>query len=307
MLDIAFLADFRLKVLSASTIRRMTIRSSRVWNGGKRLLSVSGRLLSNQLSAIVGRSGIASFYLKDRPNLGDRCSSPTLYFSQLQETVNLCPATAQLPKIWLQKTVLVGGGGLIAHPAFELNMEALAAYRPKVLVAWGIGHNAHGEREITYPDYLDKFDLVGLRDYGSKYEWVPCASCLHPGFDRKYEITEEFVVYENPLCSPLQIPGPKKLDNRENSLEQVLSFLGSAHTVLTSSYHGAYWATLLGRNVVIVDPFSSKFYGFKHTHPIADESNWRSKQNDVRNYPEALEECRRANWKFSEKVLDLIG
>jgi hypothetical protein len=285
----------------------MTLRPSQILNGGRNFLSVSRRLLSNQLSALVGRSGIASFYFKDRPNLGDRWSSPTLYFSQLKETINLCPATVQLPRIWLQRAVLVGGGGLIAHPSFKLNMEALATYRPKVLVAWGIGHNAHGEREMTYPKYLDKFDLVGIRDYGSKYEWVPCASCLHAGFDRRYEITEEFVVYENPLCSPLRIAGLKKLDNKVDSVEQVLSFLGSAHTVLTSSYHGAYWATLLGRNVIIVNPFSSKFYGFKHMHPIAEESNWRAKQNEVRRYPEALEECRRANLEFSEKVLSLIG
>jgi len=207
----------------------------------------------------------------------------------------------------LQKTVLVGGGGLIANPAFQPNMESLAAYRPRILVAWGIGHNAHGEREIRYPDYLDKFNLVGVRDYGSKYDWVPCASCLHPGFDRKYEITEEFVVYENTLCSPIRIVGFKRLNNTEQNLEKVLSFLGSANTVLTSSYHGAYWATLLGRNVIIVNPFSSKFFGFKHTHPIADESNWRAKQNEVRSYPEALKECRRANLEFSEKVLSLIG
>lgn len=239
--------------------------------------------------------------------MGDRYSGPTRYFPQLKESASYCPLTGTLPKVWLQKTVLVGGGGLIAHPAFQPNMEALIAYHPRILVAWGIGHNAHGEKEIRYPDYLEKFDLVGTRDYGFKYPWVPCASCLHPGFDRQYEITEEFVVYENLLCSPIHIAGFNKLDNTETNLEKVLCFLGSANTVLTSSYHGAYWATLLGRNVIIVNPFSSKFFGFKHTHPIVDESNWKAKQKEVRSYPEALEECRRANVEFLEKVLNLIG
>jgi hypothetical protein len=285
----------------------MTFRPSECLAGGLKLVSVLERRLAAQLSVLLGFSGLASFYFKNRPNLGDRYSSPTLYFPQLKETVSLDPFSARLPKVWLQKTVLVGGGGLIAHPTFQLNMELLAAYRPRVLVAWGVGHNAHGAREISYPDYLERFDLVGIRDYGSKYDWVPCASCLHPGFDRKYEVTEEFVVYENVLCSPLHIAGFKKLHNAEDSLEKVLAFLGSANTVLTSSYHGAYWATLLGRNVIIVNPFSSKFFGFKHTHPIADESNWRSKEHEVRSYPEALEECRMANLKFAEKVLSLIG
>ena len=292
----------------------MTFRPLEYLPGGSKLLSlsrrlrsVSERLLSVQLSVLAGYSGIASFYLKNRPNLGDRYSSPTLYFPRLKETAFFCPLTAQLPKVWHQKTVLVGGGGLIANQAFQPSMKALVTYRPRILVAWGIGHNAHGRREISCPAYLEKFDLVGIRDYGFQYSWVPCASCLHPGFDHKYEITEEFVVYENALCSRVPIVGFKKLDNTEESLENVLRFLGSANTVLTSSYHGAYWATLLGRNVIIVNPFSSKFFGFKHTHPIADESNWRSKLHEVRSYPEALEECRRANVDFSEKVLSLIG
>ena len=131
--------------------------------------------------------------------------------------------------------------------------------------------------------------------------------CTLGFYDRQYEITEEFVVYENLLCSPIHIAGFNKLDNTETNLEKVLCFLGSANTVLTSSYHGAYWATLLGRNVIIVNPFSSKFFGFKHTHPIVDESNWKAKQKEVRSYPEALEECRRANVEFLEKVLNLIG
>ena len=285
----------------------MTFRLSECRTDGLRLFSGCRRFLSARLSALAGRSGIASFYFKNRPNLGDRYSGPILYFPQLKETASFDPLAAKLPEVWLQKTVLVGGGGLIAHPAFQPNMESLAAYRPRILIAWGIGHNAPGERELSYPDYLEDFDLVGIRDHGSKYDWVPCASCLYPGFDRKYEITDEYVVYENTLCAPIRLVGFKKLTNTEENLETVLSFLGSANTVLTSSYHGAYWATLLGRKVIIVNPFSSKFFAFKHRHPIADETNWRTKQHETRSYPEALEECRRANLEFSEKVLNLIG
>ncbi len=61
-----------------------------------------------------------------------------------------------------------------------------------------------------------------------------------PRVDRKYEITEEFVVYENILCSPIRIVGFNKLNNTEGNLEKVLLF-GQPNTVLTSSYHGAYW------------------------------------------------------------------
>jgi len=273
----------------------------------RKALGISDQFVSNQLSKIVGTSGVAAFYLRDRPNIGDHCSSPTLYFPQFKESVLFDPMFSPLPKVWRQKTLLVGGGGLIAHPGFQVNMGVLVAYRPRHLIAWGIGHNGHGETEIRYPRYLDKFDLVGIRDYGMKYEWVPCVSCLHPVFDRQYEITEEYVVYENKLCSGVHIDGFKRLTNEEMSLEKVVAFLGSANTVLTSSYHGVYWATLLGRNVIIINPFSTKFFALKHPHPIADESNWRAKQKEARSYPEALEECRKANLAFSEKVFELIG
>lgn len=289
-------------------IRHMTFQPGEYFaDAFDKTVTAVSQFVSTRLSRILGTSGIASFYLKDRPNVGDHYSSPSHYFPQLKESVSLDPAHACLPKVWRQKTVLVGGGGLIAHPAFRLNMEMLAMYRPRILIAWGIGHNVHGEAEVRYPDYLESFDLAGIRDYGTKYDWVPCASCMHPAFDRKYEITEEYVVYENKLCSAVRIGGFKRLTNEEMCLENVVAFLGSAETVLTSSYHGVYWATLLGRNVIIVNPFSTKFSGLKHKHPLTDEANWKAKRKEVRSYPEALEECREANLAFAERVFDLIG
>lgn len=270
-------------------------------------MSSTKRFLAARLSAVVG-VGIASFYFKHRANVGDCHSSPTLYFPQLEASASFDPLSAKLPRIWRHRTVLVGGGGLIAHPDFNLNMEALVAYRPRNLIAWGVGHNAHGRQHIDrYPAYLRKFDLVGVRDYGVDYPWVPCASCLHPGFDRDYEVTEDFVVYQNSLCSPLYMDGFKTLANTETDLETVLRFLGSANTVLTSSYHGAYWATLLRRKVIIVNPFSSKFSRMKHSHPVSDERNWRACRRETRLYPDALEECRAANRRFAAEVFARVA
>jgi hypothetical protein len=37
-----------------------------------------------------------------------------------------------------------------------------------------------------------------------------------------------------------------------------------ADVVVANTYHGAYWATLLGRRVIVAAPFSNKFFGFRH-------------------------------------------
>ena len=51
---------------------------------------------------------------------------------------------------------------------------------------------------------------------------------------------------------------------REFNLDEnkTIEFIGSGDVVVTNSYHGAYWATLLGK-VVVAFPWASKFYGLK--------------------------------------------
>jgi exopolysaccharide biosynthesis predicted pyruvyltransferase EpsI len=91
--------------------------------------------------------------------------------------------------------------------------------------------------------------------------------------------------------------------NLKTSVEAVAAFLGSAETVVTSSYHGAYWASLLGRRVVGI-PTSSKFYGLKHAIPLCTIEDWPRFEKLARSYPEALDDCRSANIAFAEKVKD---
>jgi len=44
------------------------------------------------------------------------------------------------------------------------------------------------------------------------------------------------------------------------NLDEVIAYIASGATVVTSSYHSMYWGFLLGRNFVSV-PFGSKFFG----------------------------------------------
>lgn len=182
---------------------------------------------------------------------------------------------------------------------------------PRVL--WGAGINSKDLKEdsysLNYPSYITKFHLVGVRDWDTDYRWVPCVSCMHPAFDKKYEIKNEVVWFEHKkrlIDNKWMdlIPAPRMLNTGQN-FDQIIEFLGSAETVITNSYHGVYWATLLGKKVVCI-PWSSKFNMFKHPPIMANERNWHISIQDAVSYPDALTECRNANKLFAYDVIQLI-
>ena len=182
---------------------------------------------------------------------------------------------------------------------------------PRIL--WGAGINSRDKEcdaySIEYPDYLNSFHLVGIRDWNTDYRWVPCASCMHSAFDNEYEIKNEFVWFEHKkrLIDTKYfdiLPSPRLLNTGQN-IEQIIEFLGSAETVITNSYHGVYWATLLNRKVVCV-PWGNKFNMFKHPPIMANEKNWCEKINEAKSYPDALTECREANLNFYIETQKLI-
>lgn len=182
---------------------------------------------------------------------------------------------------------------------------------PRIL--WGAGYNSRDKDKdpyyIDYPAYINQFHLIGVRDWNTDYRWVPCASCMHSAFDKKYEIKNKVVWFEHKkkLIDGKwfdSLPAPRMVNTGQN-IEQIIEFLGSAEIVVTNSYHGVYWATLLNRKVVCV-PWGSKFSMFRHPPVMANERNWAELINDAVNYPSALEECRTANKEFHNDVLKLV-
>jgi hypothetical protein len=243
-------------------------------------------------------------------NLGDRVCSPTLYFPWLVGAEKLDPHEGDFARFHSADStpdvVIVGGGGQIANrvPEFDLNLQAVAR-SSAIKIAWGVGHNRHDDNLIDYPSYLDDFNLTGLRDWPSPYEWVPCASCLHPLLDRPRDTVHDAVVYEH-WQIPLAIEGLPSMKNSERSLSSVLDFLASGEVVVTNTYHGCYWATLIGRRVVVAEPFSTKFLAVRHRPAVADRYSWRKAMAASRAYPEALTQCRNANHDFADRVRDMI-
>jgi hypothetical protein len=242
----------------------------------------------------------------DRHNIGDIKAAPREYFDFLRDFkhIDIKEDFGRHNVDLASKLVVVGGGGILY---FNREMERLGASRGSTLICWGAGHNTHGSDQIGRIDLLDRFALVGIRDFGYGYEWVPCVSCMDPAFDRAYPIAHDVVIYEHRWFSGFDndasIP---RLNNSCTHFGKVIAFLGSAETVVTTSYHGAYWATLLGRKALVVDPFSTKFYGFKHRPVLCSSAEWRHALERACVYPEALAECRAANQAFAERVAEVV-
>lgn len=263
------------------------------------------------------------FFAPPRTNVGDRFTHPTDYFTWGFETRKYplgTPATTYL--LPLPSVVIVGGGGVVRDPKrndwFTLSRIAAEVPHEIPLVIWGMGINDYGRLDVAYDVTLDFIEtrpnvLVGLRDRFHR-NYLPCASCMRPEFDQEFGIQHEVGVYcHESIDIPLDYP---RMSNKFNGdpechLERAIAFLGSCEYVITNSYHGAFWATLLGRKVIVVSPFSNKFLGFKFEPVIVQDLRYvvhhlRYLKSICRQYSKALADSRALTVEFANTVGDLI-
>ena len=241
-------------------------------------------------------------------NCGDMSSSPMPYFdlpSPSKKTciVNIMDFTKN-PNDW----VIFGGGGLFYENKKASWTQKIASfveshYGPKII--WGAGSNIHqaGNQTSHDAELLKKFDLVGIRDYGLGHRWVPCASCMSPLFDKNYEIKYDIGVYDHAEM-PIFTTFPKCTNN--TSMEKAINFLGSCNYVVTNTYHGAYWATLLKKKVIVLPlENSSRFFFMRHKPVLVENLNDFDFTSAVK-YESALGDCRVANIEFYKDFMKLI-
>jgi exopolysaccharide biosynthesis predicted pyruvyltransferase EpsI len=100
------------------------------------------------------------------------------------------------------------------------------------------------------------------------------------------------------------------MSNHEFDFEKVIRFLASGKVVVTNSYHGAYWAILLGCRVCLYHAFSIKFKKMKHqpgfiTIDATSDEAVEDAINNAITYPNAYDECLQANIDFEMKVNNL--
>jgi hypothetical protein len=239
---------------------------------------------------------------KSKTNVGDAFCNPSRYFEFPNiKTVDIMRA----PDV-KGDTIIVGGGGLI-HNKFGPKIAELVDRADKSIL-WAIGHNFSKKAErkhtnsIWYPEYTSKASLAGIRDVGKFY--LPCVSCMHPAFNKNYTSTHDYVYFTHHFKSKFDQADVPHMTNAEMDFDKVISFLASGDTIITDSYHGAYWGQLLGKNVQVVS-WSVKFNYMKHTPHYVTSINEQPIyiKNSVTGF---LEECKDYNKKFYQKVLDIL-
>jgi len=230
---------------------------------------------------------IYNLYLKNSKNIGDAMASPLDYFKFPCEVKKVAVDDYD-PDELRGKFIIYGGGGLIHLPSPDYNhgvmqyLEDLCELSPW-LVSWGVGHNVHGMNTIAYPEsFINKFRLHGVRDMGTVLPWVPCASCMSPLLKRRGVKRDEcFVGHGDSM-------GMNGMRHTSADIVYLIDMIASTKVVHTDSYHGAYWAMLLGREVVYHNKKSSKFFAM----PKPAKG--------------LLAKCRKANRDHHKKVLKLL-
>ena len=286
------------------------------------------RLLGGDVSTLI-----VSNRLDINGNLGDFASDPSLYFPWLAadaRNVQLDRLGARIiPTPRLKNShIIVGGGGLIGTDLalFRWGFDRILRSTDRCLpVIWGAGFNAHCEAPVdpTHSPYalleeLDRFALVGLRDAVLGFRYVPCPTVMMPALLPHYPVPPQAVVCDN-WHFPWENADeelPQMNNNRrfrssktkQNALLEVIAFLGSAEVVLTSTYHGALWATMLGKKVVITRPFSTKFDHFRYPPVVLGQNeSWEDAAMRAYVYPDALNESLQLTEEFAAEVRELFG
>ncbi len=210
-------------------------------------------------------------------------------------------------KIPPSKVIIFGGGAIEPRLRSDRFHDLVEA---EYKVGWGIGTSRSGMKDpgVLVNDLdlcgVREFDRLGTKDAGAEY--VPCVSCMSPLFDMPYREKNDVVVYKHAVKDlPSDLSKFPMMNNRA-PFDEVIEFLGTSNCVITNSFHGVYWATLLGKKVVCL-PFSSKFYGFKFPPFYAKPNCWQEGVENAISYKEALEDCRNINRDFYKKVLALCG
>lgn len=237
-------------------------------------------------------------HIRRTRNIGDLMCCPGDYFDfgdaafyDIRDEIPPCDA------------VIYGGGAI--EPRLRVH-GAHRGVRARRKIAWGVGTSLHGK--TAAPEVVGDMDLVGVRELGREGAvYAPCVSCMHPIFDEAFERRHAAVLFSNAdkkIARP-EVVGLPELRNVA-SFEDTVAFLGSGDVVVTNSYHGVYWATLLGRRVVCL-PYSSKFYGFRFPPTYSAAEGVADAVEAAVPHPGALIDCRRESLAFRDRVAGLLG
>jgi len=227
------------------------------------------------------------------------------FFGDIVKNVLNSSDRNQLTHLWNQRWSVTDPSNKSTNEEFLIKYKDLikeyidklnAAKSPRFF--WGGGYNGDYNKKIKtnfdWPEWMVEFDKVGVRDWGQSLPWAPCASCMHPALRKSYSIKNDIIFFEHKkqLLKDFGTDSIPRFINSGSNVEQTIELLGSANTILTNSYHGAYWGTLLKKRVVVVGAWGAKFHAMKHSPYILEKNEtWKEGLEKTSIYKTALDEC----------------
>lgn len=247
----------------------------------------------------------------DETNCGDMLCSPLLYYYDFFKQYRIRRHDIRYidyAAIASEDVVILGGGGLLNYSeALNRNINHLldtGAY----VIAWALGFNAHtgcSDQPHTEIDF-SRFTLANTRDYENSagLPYLPDVTCKMEALRREYTIKREIGIARHKDHPILQFTY-EEITNSE-SVDKILQFIGESRVILSNSYHMIYWALLMGKKVICVDPFSTRFFGYQHKPAYyTAEENLQECIQQASIY-DVLEEYIRCNDEFFKQTAALI-
>ena len=245
----------------------------------------------------------------DFDNPGDANSTPFHHLDNAQR--GFLVDYSFLPNLsgWEFDNVIIGGGGM-ANKFVTHIKDFLHSCTIKNVVIWGVGWEVNNP---ALDDLAKSATMLGIREWlpDSVYKnyWVPCVSVLHPSIEKSLKIlpTKNFLIIDHWKRQKIAFDGLEhtRISNRSHSMHTVIETIADHRSIITSSYHGAYWGILLNKRVIFVsDPWMAKCATLKYKIPQAENFSF-DLLDAAEKYPDAFEECRQANLTFKQRFLNL--
>lgn len=244
-------------------------------------------------------------HIRSSTNLGDTYCSPFDHAGPWPSDSIALDLDAPTPPC---DAVIYGGGKISGSLRRKMGPNDLAA---RERVAWGVSTVQSSRLSLRYWRSFRALTLVGTRDWGDeRFQFAPCVSCLSPEFDKPAEPKHEVVAYLHKWQTPkmgLEMDhNVPVMTNEGDDFAAAIRFLASGETVVSNSYHGVYWALLLGKRVLCL-PFSNKFASFRVAPGYATAQDWRAHLTAAQGSREMLPICREATYRFATMVRDRLG
>ena len=223
-----------------------------------------------------GKPMIHFVYRRDMANGGDMASCPRQYFRWPLRCREHDIDDMDLRWIRESDIVILGGGGLLdCTEEWNRTINKLLA-RCRTVIAWSVGFNGRTGNAISEKIDFGKFSMLSIRDkdHPSGYEWLPCVSALAiedtsvgaPDGGIGTISHRDHLITRSGACI-LNSESPRR----------VLEFIRQHGRIETNSYHAAYWAGLLNREVVLRMAVHSEKFKWLSRVDLADAKEMNCK------------------------------